>query len=73
METFFVQIAKLLALPSVMSNLKRAEKIMDNDPELQSYIDTAQFHLKQVKDRLPDYCKRHPNSQLCKTYIQPKK
>jgi hypothetical protein len=53
-----------------MSNLKRAEKIMDNDPELQSYIDTAQYHLKQVKDRLPDYCKRHPHSTLCKNYTK---
>jgi hypothetical protein len=66
MENIFVQIAKLLAMPKVIANMKKAEKIINDDPEMQMYLNSAQYHMKKFKEKLPDFCKRNPDSHLCK-------
>jgi hypothetical protein len=65
-ENIFTEIGKLLVLPTVLKNLKKAEQMLEDDVELQSYIESARYHLDIVNKKLPDFCKRHPESNLCK-------
>ena len=65
-ENFLLAIAKLLVLPSVIKNLDKADKLLKSDPQMLASIETAKYNLDLVRDRLPDFCKRHPNFEYCK-------
>lgn len=66
-ESFFTQIAKILALPALISDLKKAEKMVEEDDiEMLGIIQTMKFNANQLKEKLPDFCKRHPDSNFCK-------
>jgi hypothetical protein len=62
MENIFVQIAKLIA----RSDIARAEKLLKDDPEMVSLAQSIQMHQDRLKSMLPDFCKRNPQSNLCK-------
>ena len=66
MENIFSQIAKLLALPTIKKNIDKAGKMMEEDPELQSIIYNIKWNTQVLNDKLPSFCKRHPDSELCK-------
>lgn len=72
-EKFFVEIAKILTLPSVMRDLKKVEKMIESDPVLKADIESAQFHLKNLEKHLPDFCKRNPQHAACKDINKGKK
>ena len=62
MENIFVQIAKLIA----SSDIARAEKLLKDDPEMTDLTQSIQMHQDRLKSMLPDFCKRHPESNLCR-------
>lgn len=65
-ENVFDQIAKLLALPTIKRQLKKAEHLIDEDPDLASTMVSLEYHYNVLNDKLDGYCKRNPNSNLCK-------
>jgi hypothetical protein len=72
-ENFFVEIAKLLTLPTLLRNLKKAERLMEEDKELQTYIESARYHLEQAEAKIASICKRNPESKMCKDKYKYKK
>ncbi len=66
MENIFVQIAKLLALPTIRKNIAKAEKMMEEDSELANVINNLRYNVKILDDKLPGFCQRNPDSELCK-------
>jgi hypothetical protein len=68
MDTFLTGIAKLIASPMVRNNLKKAEDILERDPEMVSLINGIQMANNRLASMLPRFCERHPESNLCKRY-----
>ncbi len=66
MENIFVQIGKLLALPTIKKNIAKAEKMMEEDAELSNVINNLRYNVKILNDKLPGFCDRNPDSHLCK-------
>jgi hypothetical protein len=64
------EIAKLLVLPTLRRNMKEAEKKMGEDQELQTYIESARYHLDLADKKMESLCKRHPESRVCKKYFE---
>ena len=65
-EGFFDQIAKLLSLGTIQTSLSKTKEMVDCDPELTKTIQDLKDGYDRLKSKLPDFCKRHPQSNLCK-------
>ena len=65
-ENFFTQIAKLLALPHIQRTLKKAEHMLDEDPELLSAVTSLQYSYGQIQKKMSSLCARRPELELCK-------
>ena len=67
-EDFFTKIATMLALPTIRKNIKKAEELLEDDVELQSAISNIKYNVGILDKQLPNFCKRHPESEICKEY-----
>lgn len=65
-ENFFAAIAKLLLKPKIQSDLEKAEKMLEDDPELLSTVQNLKKNYQKLQIVLPDYCKKYPDSPACK-------
>lgn len=61
----FVNLAKLLMMPKIKKQLKQADKILD-DPEISELLFGFNYHSELLNKKLKDYCKRHPESDICR-------
>ena len=43
-------------------------KKVEEDPRLITSLQNLEYYTKQLADVLPDFCKRRPDSALCKDY-----
>lgn len=66
MENIFVTLAKSLALFQLKKQLPKAMKEVEEDPETVTAMQNLQYYAERVDRLLPDFCKRNPNSNLCK-------
>ena len=67
-EDFFTKIATMLALPTIRKNIKKAEELLEDDVELQSAISNIKYNVGILDKQLPNFCKHHPESEICKEY-----
>ena len=65
-ENIFQKIATALALAKIKKELPKAMKEVENDPRLTTSLQNFEYHANELAKVLPDYCKRRPDSQLCK-------
>ncbi len=63
---FFTRIAQLIAFSKLNGALKDAEEMLSEDPQIVSAAQSMAYHANQLQKLLPDFCKRHPESELCK-------
>lgn len=63
MENIFVAISKLLAKP-------RLKKLLQTSPaesiNLKASMDAIKFHLNDLEKNLEEFCRRNPDSVMCK-------
>ena len=65
-ESFLTKIIGMILKPKVDRVLKKYVKSLANDPELQASLADLQKQRKRVKDMTDDYCKKNPDSVVCK-------
>lgn len=65
-ENIFVTLAKSLALFQLKKQLPKAMKQVEEDPETVSALESLQYYADRVNKLLPEFCKRNPQSNLCK-------
>ena len=65
-ENIFLTLAKSLALFQLKKQLPKAMKEVEEDPETVSAMQNLQYYAERVDRLLPEFCKRNPNSNLCK-------
>lgn len=58
-------IAKALSFGAMRKELKKIEKMVDNDPQLQADLDNVAKSNANLKKTLEVFCKRNPNHVLC--------
>lgn len=64
----FATIGKNLALAKLQKELPKAMKQAENDPDMAAAVSGMMFYSKEVAKLLPYYCKRRPESAMCKDY-----
>lgn len=67
-ENIFQKIANALVLNTLKKELPKAMKEVQEDPRLVTSMQNLEYYTKQLADVLPDFCKRRPESALCKDY-----
>lgn len=72
-ENFFTMIAKILATPMMKVQFGRLNQKFQNDPELQSSLQSLKFYTDKLEKDLMMHCKRHPDSKHCKDLSKSKK
>jgi hypothetical protein len=65
-ENIFQKIANALVLNTLKKELPKAMKKVEDDPLLVSSLQNLEYHTEKLAEVLPDYCKRRPDSILCK-------
>lgn len=65
-ENIFAQIAKLLALPTIQRELNKAKHMVGEDDSLTKIFDDLKTGYANLKEKLPGFCKRNPDSPMCK-------
>ena len=65
-DDLFSSIAKLLALGQLKKELPKAMDKVSEDPLLSTAMQQLQVYSKEVERLLPEFCKRNPNSVMCK-------
>ena len=65
-ENIFNTIAKTLALTALKSYFPKAMKQVNEDPEVVSAMENMLYYTEKVNKLLPEFCKRRPESSLCK-------
>lgn len=65
-ENIFQKIANTLVLNKLKKELPKAMKEVQEDPRLVTSMQNLEYYTKQLADVLPDFCKRRPDSILCK-------
>lgn len=64
-EGIFSAIAKMLSFGKMRQELKKIEKMVDNDPQLQADLDNVAKANADLKRSLEVFCKRNPDHILC--------
>lgn len=67
-ESFFEKIATLLAMPTIKKNIEKVSEMLEDDVELSAAIENIQYNVKLLDKQLPNFCKRHPESDICKEH-----
>lgn len=65
-EGVFDTIAKMLALPTIQRELNKARTMVNDDPDLVETFNDLKIGYEKLKEKLPGFCKRNPESPMCK-------
>lgn len=65
-ENILADIAKVFLSAKIKKQLKKAERELQDDPELRATLDSLNFNLDQFESKMKNLCERIPNSGLCK-------
>ncbi len=65
-ENLFASIGKLIASAFIQKDIKKAIRQADNDPELQSTLQSIKYHTDRLKDLQNNHCQKFPTSPQCK-------
>jgi len=58
-------LLKALSGTGVKRTMRRLDKEIKNDPEVQAALDDWFAHRDRIQDKIKGFCDRHPNSHLC--------
>lgn len=72
MGNIFTELAKTFASLGLNKILKQIEREMKEDPSIIATVDSIRYHNNVLEKLLPDFCKRHPESSLCKDKTESK-
>lgn len=67
-ENIFATLGKNLALNKLKKELPKAMKQAGRDPDVAAAVSGMIFYSAEVKKLLPYFCKRRPESSMCKDY-----
>ena len=67
-ENLFSMLGKNLALNKLRKELPKAMQQADNDPDMAAAVSGMMYYSKELTKLLPYYCKRRPESSMCKDY-----
>jgi hypothetical protein len=73
MENIFVTIAKQLAQRLIKKDLTERFKKLEEDPQIQASQKAMKYYQEELDKLLPEFCKRRPNSPMCKEYFEKNK
>jgi len=62
--SLFSTLGKLLVYSKLKGDIKKMNQV---EPEMASLMIGYQYYTKELEKLLPEFCKRKPNSILCKT------
>jgi hypothetical protein len=65
-ENLFTTIGKLIASTLSKKDIKKAIKQADEDPEIQSTLQSLEYHTKELDRLTKAHCARVPDSPNCK-------
>lgn len=71
-ENLFTTIGKILALTQLKRNLGKAEKMTKGDTEIQTTLQSMEYHAQRLEKLLKSICQRNPLDSRCKEYRQQK-
>lgn len=66
-ENVFSAIAKSLSFGKMRRELKKIEKMVDDDPSLKAELDAAAKANQDLEKSLKSFCQRNPNHPMCNT------
>ena len=58
-------LLKVLSGTTVKRTMRRLDKEIKNDPEVQAALNDFFAHRERVQDKIKGFCDRHPDSYLC--------
>ena len=64
-ENIFATIGKTIALALIKREVPSIMKKLDEDPMIVANLDALRYHADKLSELLPDFCKNHPDSNLC--------
>lgn len=61
--SLFSTLGKLLVYSKIKGDIKKMNQV---EPEMASLMIGYQYYTKELEKLLPEFCKKRPNSVLCK-------
>jgi hypothetical protein len=66
-ENVFSTILKMLGGAKFRREMRKIEKITEDDPELKTSLKDLAQRRKEVEERMARFCKRNPTHEWCTT------
>ncbi len=64
-ENIFGKILGMLYIAKMKPALKKAEKMLDDDPEFEAKVDSMLYQMDELERYLKQWCKYHPEDKRC--------